>query len=79
MRALRLGKVKPQSVYQYQNHPGEAGRHPASPRLSMTSPRQGTRAWELLAAALIGELQTSEKEATGEECNASVEKKTDPG
>jgi hypothetical protein len=31
-----------------------------------------------MAAALVGELQTGEKEASSEEGNASVEKETDP-
>lgn len=79
VRALWLGEVKSQSIYQHQHNPGESGSHPAGPGLPLAPPWQRPRAWGLLAAAMVGELQTGEQETTGEEGNASVEEEADPG
>lgn len=76
---LGLGEVKSQSIYQHQYNPGEPRSHPAGPRLLSTPPWQGSWAWGLLAAAMVGELQTGKQEATGEEGNARVEEEADPG
>lgn len=76
---LGLGKVKSQSIYQGQHNSGEPGGHPAGPRLPLAPPWQEHRAWGFLAAAIVGEFQTGEKETACEEGDASIEEETHPG